>query len=583
MVTLILALIPVLPALAADVSAALYKTTLTVSNNSTSDKTAVSGVFTLSTADMITLDMLSANASDAAILYSGASLPFMPSINATYPWCVWVPVSDKTSSLNYYLYTKFASGGDIVYFPGDDGMSVADAAGLELGNDGSVYMEAYLKETGNIFSKGMAVYATYNSTSDNVTVYAPHNRTSYETGRNNTIGAYGVYWTGQSTANITGAHLISSVSIHCYRQNNPGNVTIYLYESSGTNGKPTGAALASTTFAGANLTDDTNGAWYNASFATPYSSAATKSYFIMIAAPTGDATHRVLWSLDNTAPTYAGGSLHYSPNSGTAWTTYTDRDCYFQIWSDMPILTATNVTEGEYGIAVSINTTHIKLLIDGVEAATVISATGIPDTTDNWTFNGFYIREMSITKAGALAGQWKWNYGETFTDMTGGGHTGYPTFRSASSDSDVVITIDSQEVTDIIAPVTPPLAPTGGWQMIGALPATPGELFTEGGTTFPGAAEINTLATDLRLPYEAFVIPLAFFTAGLAGAASFAVTHKLKTGTRGSFLLFSIVTETVLMIWVFAGGGVIPGWVLIPFGLFAVLLLLIRNPYSPVT
>jgi hypothetical protein len=246
---------------------------------------------------------------------------------------------------------------------------------------------------------------------------------------------------------------------------------------------------------------------------------------------------------------------------------------------------ATGVTAGEHEIIFNVQPTFYELVIDSANT-TVSGAITIPDVADNWTFGGVatpYIRSMRIDKGGVTAGEWAWMYGETFTDLTGNGYTGYPTFRGASSDSDVVITIDSQEVTDIIAPVTPPLAPTGGWQMIGTLPATPGELFTEGGTTFPGGAEIQVLANDLRLPYEAFVIPLAFFTAGLAGAASFAVTHKLKTGTRGSFFLFSLVTETVLMVWVFGGGGVVPGWVLLPFGLISILLLLIRNPYSPVT
>jgi len=173
-----------------------------------------------------------------------------------------------------------------------------------------------------------------------------------------------------------------------------------------------------------------------------------------------------------------------------------------------------------------------------------------------------------------------WQYGETFNDLSDYDNDATPTFRTASSDADVVATISSQSST--AEQGQPPVATTGGWIMITEVPGTPGELFTEGGTDYPGGPEIAAFAEDMRTPYESLAYPLAFGSAMLVFIVLFGATHKAKMGVKGSLLLACIGAEVTLSFWVFGGGGVINGFVLIPFGIISVFMLMIRNPQSPV-
>lgn len=228
-------------------------------------------------------------------------------------------------------------------------------------------------------------------------------------------------------------------------------------------------------------------------------------------------------------------------------------------------------------------TGSFNLYVDD-ELEAITTGAEVPNTTNNYYIGDDdvtpYFKSASIDIGGVETANWTWSYNTIFPDGTGNGYDATPTFRGVSSDADVTAVIASQ--TASATQGEPAIASTGGWNMIGTLPATPSELFTEGGTTFPGAAEINTLATDLRTPYESIMYPIAFGLAGLAGAGVYAATHKIKMGVKGSLFLMFLTIEGVLMIFVFGGGGVISGFVLIPIGIILVALLMIRNPQSPV-
>jgi len=137
-------LIPATAVIASDVDTAEYITNISITNNSTDDKSAVATTLTLSTADMIESNMLNATATDCAIQRTGAvDVAFMPSANSTYPWCIWVPTSDAVSTANYYLYTGGVTGGKIRYFPGPEGMTTTDNATMELGDNFAVMWSAF--------------------------------------------------------------------------------------------------------------------------------------------------------------------------------------------------------------------------------------------------------------------------------------------------------------------------------------------------------------------------------------------------------------------------------------------------------
>ena len=209
--------------------------------------------------------------------------------------------------------------------------------------------------------------------------------------------------------------------------------------------------------------------------------------------------------------------------------------------------------------------------------------TAVPNNTADITVGDDdvtpYIEEFALSVNGTPTCNIVWEYDTIFHDTSGYGNDAIPTFRTASSDADVSASISDQ--TSLVTTANPSPASLGGWTMITEVPDEPTGIYDEGGTSFPGGAEIKKTAGSMRLPKEVFLFPLAFGTAILLGAVAFGLTHRQKMGIKGSLLIMCSVIEGTLIIWYVIGGGVIPGWILIPFGIVAVLLLLWKNPYNP--
>jgi len=167
-IAMVAVLISPLTVLASDITNADYLTEITITNNSTSAKSAVVTTLTLDTAEMISAGMLDAAAVEAALRTTGGvDTAFMPAANSTYPWCIWVSLISPTSSLTNRLYTKGATGGKIRYFPGATGLNAPD---IDPGDNFTFSMtDVYLKDSGNITSKGKNFYTTYDSATNNIT------------------------------------------------------------------------------------------------------------------------------------------------------------------------------------------------------------------------------------------------------------------------------------------------------------------------------------------------------------------------------------------------------------------------------
>ncbi len=153
----------------ADVSNAQFRTTVTVSNNSTLAPN-VSIPFILSTSEMINASMLNITATDAVMLYSGNSLNFMPGWS-TNPWVVFMDSVTPTSQTNLYLYTSGATDGLYRYFPNDSGMSVSDNGTLVLVNNFTIEQKGWVDTTkvGENLAYKEDAFRTYISGSGNVT------------------------------------------------------------------------------------------------------------------------------------------------------------------------------------------------------------------------------------------------------------------------------------------------------------------------------------------------------------------------------------------------------------------------------
>jgi len=127
-------------------------------------------------------------------------------------------------------------------------------------------------------------------------------------------------------------HNITSVKLKLYRSGSPGTFTVGIRETDA-NGHPTGSDLTSGTIDGDSLTTDTNGAWYEISL-TPYELTAGTKYAIVARAPSGSSSKYVSWRVDSTNPSYTGGNMEYSNDSGSSWSTDTSRDLMFEEYGE---------------------------------------------------------------------------------------------------------------------------------------------------------------------------------------------------------------------------------------------------------
>jgi hypothetical protein len=551
-------LLPGVVAFASDITDAQYETVITVTNNSTTDYSGIAGNLILSVPDMISNGMLNASGSDVTIQRSGAvDVPFMPGYS-TNPWCVFVPTSYSQTVQNYNMYHGGVTGGPIRYFPDTPGMTITDDATLEPGNIfkytfKNIYLNTDNGTDKHLLYKGDAIDVyTSNTTSGNITAALfgwitptghidaaatwANDANAYDgnTGtRADTVGAAPAY--SDYLVLTFQATVIDSIRVWAIEDANHGPIDVDWYD---------------------------NGNWYNA-----YE---------------GNAVH-LNWTTIDLASNVTATAVRFRQKADIG--TPSIQLYEVAVFGQTAHATVTGISSGEYDMTVSANTTHLILTVGAATNSTVLGGASVPDNANDWYLfendSVMYAGKTTVDIAGVPVSAWEWEYGATFADSIGA-NDATPSFRTAGSTADVILSIASQDST--AEQGEPYVATGGGWGMIDAVPTAPGELFTEGGTTFPGYAEIDAFATGTRMiSTQGLLYIIAFVTSGMGLLGVFAKTHNSKMGNKGSLFLGCFTAEVILMVWVFAGGGVISGLVLIPFGLISILWLLIRNPFSPIT
>jgi len=137
-------------------------------------------------------------------------------------------------------------------------------------------------------------------------------------------------WEAQTFTVGTSQHTITSVKIKAYKAGTAGIITLGI-RAVDENGKPTGSDLTSGTVDGNTFTTNTAGAGYEISV-TEYTLSANTKYAIVIRQPNTDAGYIVLLK-DSTSPSYTGGTMMFSSDSGVTWTVY-NFDDMFEIWGN---------------------------------------------------------------------------------------------------------------------------------------------------------------------------------------------------------------------------------------------------------
>lgn len=143
LLAVLIALMPV-SAFASDVSSALWRGIMQITNTSTT-ATGVSLPVSINSTALIANGYVSDNLSDVVVQYNSADVPFMPGYGDN-PWALFVD-SAPTGTINYDLYTGGASGGDIQYFPGAGGMTIADDASLEFSDNFTSEWKGWIDST----------------------------------------------------------------------------------------------------------------------------------------------------------------------------------------------------------------------------------------------------------------------------------------------------------------------------------------------------------------------------------------------------------------------------------------------------
>lgn len=511
---------PSVVAFAFDVSGAHYLTTVSITNNSTA-VTNVSTNFTLSTANLISSGMLTANATDAVMRDgAGNDVAFQPSVNSTYPWVTWIPSIGANSQINQYLYTGNATGGTIRYFPGSGGMSVPDSPSLELSNNGTVSVSGYVDTTAEagkyLMQKAGAVNIFVSPyVSGNIT--AVIDSTSAFSNVHSADSAESVY-VEQSFAPA----YINSVRFRALNSDAVARIVglneIQVWDSG------TSSWVLPTTVAGG-WTNPTNSVDNNTGTEATYLTNAT-SYSPYLTATLADAvpSTKVRWWVTD----------------GTAMFTTKQVDVAYGIG-----LSITGVASGDKLITLHLDGTNAWLTV-GSQSSANATVGIVPDTANPIVFAGGgsmpYMEYAKVKVSGVQQGYWSWQYATTFTDQSGNGNTATPTF-STTGTINILATISSQGPASSNS--GPAANVTTGWVMHPGVPADPG-VYATGAGSYPLKGELTQLAADSRTPVSAVIYFAFFLLAILVFIGVFALTHREKKGIRGSLLFASIGGKSVV-------------------------------------
>lgn len=540
---------------ASDVSNAQYQTTITITNSGDTISNGIA-VFDLSTPDMIDGGLLSSNASDCAMLTGtgGTDIASMPGLNST--WVTWVDNIGSQARLSEYLYHKGVTGGTIRYFPSDSGMTTADSASLELSDNFTIEISGWVD--------------TDNGTDKNL-IYKDNAFSLYVS---DTVG--GNITSSFGTSNWTSPTSFTDPASDWANESNAydENITSLAYDNSKASAWLELNISAITYDRVRIIACDSNGGcvdnpdisvdvYYSGAWHNIQNGVVTKGIWVELSI----------------------GSFQTVTKARIKANAYTN--AYLAVYEfDFgrgPQVTATGVSSGEHTIEINADGSNMTISIDGVvEDSVALVGASVPDNSENWTDfqNGAmpYIHYIKQWVGGNLRQHIEWEYDDTFTDLSGNGNDAIPTFRTAASDPD--LTAEAELLSSLIEPSVPITTVAEGWNIIPSLPNTPTGLYDEGGYSFPGGAEIKAVAEGAGQNVETWLFAFAFGSALLVLIGVYRFTQNTRLGQKGSLLLACIAAEIVLVI--FYRVTTIPGWTLIPFGLFSVLLVMWRKSPSPV-
>ncbi|KSV17259.1 hypothetical protein DA01_07750 [Dehalococcoides mccartyi] len=512
--------------LASDIADAIYRADIRATNTSyTAMKVSVP--FTWSAQSLLDGYYIDSGFTNLALRDSnGQDITFMPGWD-TNPWMFYINQISQNASLNYNLYTggETSMNGKLAYFPDTAGMTVADAASLEPGNNFEIELSGYF-ESGNIWNKSQ-VFGVLNDASG-LSVFGSSAITyQYTSGTGAIETVLTNNWEGQ-TFTATSTNYVSGVDLYGAKYGNPtGNSYIALYATSA--GFPIGSPLAVTTFVTSTWTSSLEFRHYD--FNAPAVLTNGEKYALVLYVDNGDSSNNIRWYKDDTSPTFADGNRVYSTNSGSSWTNVSGEDFGFKIYTN-PIICSYSQLTGEHTIKVTLTAGNSYLYVDGVLADSAAFAGSITDNANGWVIGAGgsmpYLYYAKITVGGVLKGSWEWQYAATFSDLSGNGNDATPSFRTTTTDADVSAAIISYNAYNLSAFVVSD--DDDGVQFVDEedIPDMPSGFFA---TLDPDRLEflspINEIITEAGIPLEFIWYPVIFGGGAAITMISFGLTRKL--------------------------------------------------------
>ena len=151
----------------------------------------------------------------------------------------------------------------------------------------------------------------------------------YDQGDDGDYDGYTANWLAQ-TFTVQTSHMVSKVKLKLFRVGDPGTIRVSIKNT--TAGKPSGADLCFGTIEGTDITENTNGEWYEITLGSGYTFEAGLMYAIVVRAVGGDSSNKVSWRANLVDATYSGGTTCTSSDSGVDWGIISGADFMFEEW-----------------------------------------------------------------------------------------------------------------------------------------------------------------------------------------------------------------------------------------------------------
>lgn len=212
---------------------------------------------------------------------------------------------------------------------------------------------------------------------------------------------------------------------------------------------------------------------------------------------------------------------------------------------------------------------YFTILVDGSLGEGVRGSANITVGTANWTIARPaampYMTYSSISVFGIESGNWTWEYAATFTDGTGNGNTGFPTFRTLTTSENVSANLTS------FRPISEAQAPSFVLGVTGDFITSPNmtaNFTTVVNPVYPGASVIEDISATQGTPAQLpFTVLAGIGILGISLTLSWAMR---RLGTESLWVKGLVI---VILMAVFVALRQLDFWMILFFSILGIAII----------